>query len=196
MKKLTILVVALIAVSQVHASGISLGYPSYGGNGCPAGSASISLSPDSQTLSILFDEFIAEAGPNGRSLDRKSCNIAIPVHVPQGLSVSIFQTDYRGYVNVPVGGDARLNVEYFFAGQRGPIFSKVFNGNYSSNYLFRNDVVGVSQVWSACGEDVILRTNSNMTVKTNRQYHDAIATVDSVDVNSGLIYHLRWRSCN
>jgi hypothetical protein len=116
---LSLLMISSTALAQPS---LSLGQPSYGGTGCPAGSASVAINPDKTSLSILFDEYLSEAGFNGKQMDRKSCNIAIPVHVPQGFSVSVFKTDYRGFASVPHGGYGNLNVEYFFAGQQGPRF--------------------------------------------------------------------------
>jgi hypothetical protein len=71
----------------VFAAGdISLGKPGYGGTGCPEGTVSATLSPDAKSLSLLFDHYqISVGGATGKSFDRKSCNIAIPVHVPQGM---------------------------------------------------------------------------------------------------------------
>ena len=122
-------IAALLASSLVataaHADDIALGVPGYGGTGCPDGSASVTLSPDQKSLSILFDNYVVEAGGStNKSFDRKSCNIAIPVHVPQGLSVSVIAIDYRGYNNIPTGGKTTFNVEYFFAGMQGPSFSE------------------------------------------------------------------------
>lgn len=57
-------------------------------------------------------------------MERKTCNIAVPVHVPQGYSVSIFQIDYRGFNSLPYGAYSRFNVEYFFAGTQGPGYEK------------------------------------------------------------------------
>ncbi|HZY67241.1 MAG TPA: DUF4360 domain-containing protein, partial [Devosia sp.] len=105
MKKILAIAALLIGSSVAGASyadDIALGEPGYGGTGCPDGSASVTLSPDAKSLSILFDEYYVEAGGStNKSLDRKSCNIAIPVHVPQGLSVSILNIDYRGYNSLP-----------------------------------------------------------------------------------------------
>ena len=179
----------------VHADDISLGQPGYGGTGCPGGSVSATLSPDSKSLSILFDQYQVEAGGDtGKTFDRKSCNIAIPVHVPQGLSISVLAIDYRGYNNVPVGGNTNFNVEYFFAGSRGPVFNKTFTGPIDSDYTIHNELVASATVWSACGVDVNLRTNSGIrvTTKNNKQ---ALATVDSEDVSAAIIYQLQWKKC-
>lgn len=199
MKK--ILAIAVLALTGsfatlAHAQNdIALGIPGYGGTGCPGGSVSATLSPDAKSLSLLFDAYIVEAGGDtGKTFDRKSCNVAIPVHVPQGLAVSILAIDYRGYNNVPAGARSQFNVEYFFAGTRGPTFRRTFNGPKDEDYLIRNELTARSLVWSACGADVNLRTNSSIRVSTtgNKQ---ALATVDSEDVSAAIIYQLQWKQC-
>jgi len=174
---------------------IALGEPGYGGTGCPGGSVSATLSPDAKSLSLLFDSYLVEAGGDtGKSFDRKSCNIAIPVHVPQGLAISILAIDYRGYNNIPSGAKSQFNVEYFFAGARGPTFQRVFNGPKDADYLIQNELTAQSIVWSACGADVNLRTNSSIRVTTtaNKQ---ALATVDSEDVSAAIVFLLQWKQC-
>ena len=176
---------------------VRLGHPGLGGNGCPAGTTSTTLSPDKKVLSIIFDEYMAEAGEGtGKRIDRKSCNMAIPVHVPQGLSVSLFKLDYRGFVSTPPGGQARLSVNYFFAGSRGPRVVREFPGSFDDEYLFTDNLQAAAVVWSKCGQDVNLRINSSMMARSNNSMESALGTVDSVDVESGLKYHLKWRRCN
>jgi hypothetical protein len=191
-----LILIAVFSATSVFADDIRLGVPAYGGNGCPQGTASAVLSPDFKTLSILFDQYSAEAGRStGRNLDRKSCNIAIPVHVPSGLSISLFQVDYRGFNSLPAGGSSRMSVEYFFAGQRGPNYTKDFRGELNQNFLVTNKLLGESLIWSACGAQTNLRVNSNITAQTNARNEQTITTIDSADLKSGLIYHVQWRTC-
>lgn len=186
---------ALLMVSSlVKADDIYLGTPGYGGTGCPRGSATAILSPDAKQLSILFDAYTVEA-KGSKTVDRKSCNIAVPVHVPQGLSVSILQVDYRGYNSLPRGASSELGVEYFFADAKGPSMTKTFYGATDDNYYVSNKLLASALVWSKCGADVNLRINSNMRVKTNGAGQQAIASVDSVDMSAGLVYLLQWRTC-
>lgn len=193
---LTLFAAIALLSTTAHADGLTLGEPSYGGSGCPNGSASTTLSPDQKSLSILFDEYIVEAGgEDGKRMARKSCNIAIPVHVPQGYSVSIFKVDYRGYAFVPYGGQGRFNVEYFFAGRRGPRFRKTFRGEYDDEFMLTNNLRARALVWSQCGADVNLRVNSSMMMRTNRWKEEALASVDSADVKSGIVYHIKWKRC-
>ena len=197
MKKSILLLSAMMLSAPVFAADdISLGTPGYGGTGCPAGTVYVTLSPDAKSLSLLFDQYqVAVGGQTGKSFDRKSCNIAIPVHVPQGLSVSILKIDFRGFNQLPQSATSQFNVEYFFAGTRGPSYQRKFRGPIAEDYLINNELAVQAIVWSGCGADVNLRTNSSMRVQTvsNRE---AMASIDSEDVNAGIIYQLQWRQCN
>ena len=192
MKKILLsLAISVLSLPSL-ADDVRLGYPAYNGTGCPAGSASAALSPDHKSLSILFGNFMVEAKA-GHTLDRKACNLAVPVHVPQGLSVSVITVDYRGFNSLPYGTMAQFNADYFFAGTTGPSYSKTFSGPNTGNYLLRNNLIATAISWSPCGQDVNLRANTSMFVRSNGQ--DAISTVDSADLHAGLIYTLQWRRC-
>jgi hypothetical protein len=199
MPKIFALIALLASAHSLQAAwydDVRLGDPEYGGTGCPAGSAAVAVAADAKSMSILFDEFVTEAGGNtGRRLDRKTCNIAVPVHVPQGYSVSIFQIDYRGFNSLPFGAYSVFNVEYFFAGTQGPSYQKRFDGRLENNYLLSNQVAASAYSWSECGQSVILRANTSMMVRTNGQNQDALSTVDSADLQAGLIFNLQWRRC-
>ncbi len=190
-----------IASTMVRADDIALGEPAYGGTGCPQGTVGTTLSPDNKVLSVIFDAFMAQAGRGaGISIDRKTCNLAVPVHVPQGLSVSVLKVDYRGYTYVPTGAMARFNVEYFLKSPNGPSTgpksSKTFMGPVDREYLISNEIGLVGTVWSPCGQDVNLRINTSMLAKTNAKNQDVLATVDSADIAAGMRYHIQWRKCN
>lgn len=196
MNKAIVLMCTLLLSSLAHANRLELGVPAYGGTGCPAGTASVSLSPDNLSLSILFDQYVVEAGAD-KSFDRKNCNIAIPVRVPQGYSVSVFAIDYRGFIGIPSGGRAQLAVNYFLAGDGAGIRTqKTFTGPLSSDYI-KSDSLGLQAiVWSGCGASTNLRANTTLLVQSNSRRQQAMATVDSADVQAGLVYHLQWRRCN
>jgi hypothetical protein len=194
-----LIVSGLVVVGQLSSAQdrLRLGQPNYGGTGCPAGTASVTLSDDQQSMSILFDNFVTEAGGNtGRVMDRKTCGVAIPVHVPQGYSVSIFQVDYRGYNLVPQGGSAQFTAEYFWAGVRGPVSRRTFYGPFDSNYTVTDKLLATALIWSKCGQQVVLRSNPSMVIRTNARRDTAMGTVDSADISSAVVYHLQWKRCN
>lgn len=193
--KLGLGLLVLCAGINASAADIKLGQPEYGGTGCPGGSASVSVSPDSKSISVLFDQYVVEAG-GAKSFDRKNCNISIPVKVPNGYSVAVFAIDYRGFAGLPSGARATLSVDYFLAGLgRGVRTSKTFTGPAATDYL-KTDSLGMEAiVWSACSANTILRANTTMLVQSNSRREQAMATVDSADVNAGLVYHLQFRPC-
>jgi hypothetical protein len=161
-----------------------------GGSGCPEGSASATVSPDGQEISILFDKFIADATKPTES--RKSCNLAIPIKVPAGFQVSLYTADYRGYIAPETTG--KLRVEYFFAGQKGPVYQKQLTGE--TDYNETQQLLASS--FSACGDSVNMRVNASMVAKGK-----GIATVDTLDlahqtvvsIPKHLIYHLKYQVC-
>lgn len=195
LKKISCLALIASSMNIMAQSSIQLGHPSTGGTGCPGGTASASVSPDGSALSIIFDQFVIEAGPSsGRTIDRKNCNISIPVHVPGGYSISIIGVDYRGFVSLPRGAQAQMTAEYFFAGMVGPRFRQDFRGQMDQDYLFQNQIGVQAAVWSPCGAAVNLRVSAAMMVR-NSTYQDAMATVDSADINAGIIYQIQMRRC-
>lgn len=189
-------VICLLAVSvRAMADDISVGTPTYGGTGCPAGSASASVTDDGKSVSILFDEYLAQAGGDtGRSLDRKTCNLAIPVHVPNGYSVSILKVDYRGFNSLPRGAKSQFRAEYFFAGSVGPKINNTFYGPLNNDYLIQDELIASAIVWSPCGADVNLRVNSSITLQNNTRT-EALTTVDSADINASIVYRIQTRRC-
>ena len=89
----------------------------YGGSGCPAGSVDSSLSTDLTTLTIIYDQFQAQAGPNIQPKDyRKNCQLNVKLQFPQGWQFSVFKADYRGYANLPKGDTGSVNANYYFSG--------------------------------------------------------------------------------
>ncbi len=178
--------IATAPISPAFASSkVEIVGANYGGSGCPAQSASVSVSPDGQELSILFDKFSALG--NDPSQSRKSCNLSIPIKVPQGFQISLYDADYRGYVAPDTKGT--LRAEYFFAGNRGPVFQRTFKGE--ENYTVRDSLVTVADVWSACGDSTNMRVNASMAARGK-----GAATVDSFDLaHRGLVYHIKYRTC-
>jgi Domain of unknown function (DUF4360) len=178
---------ASIATSMTPASAaqVEIMNATYGGSGCPSNSASVSVSPDGQELTILFDKFTVLG--NDPMQSRKNCSLSIPIRVPQGFQISLYDADYRGYV--APNTSASLRSEYFFAGSRGPTFIRNINGE--TNYNVRDSLATVANVWSACGDSVNMRVNASLSARGA-----GMATLDSFDLaHRGLVYHVQYRTC-
>ena len=193
--RLILLIGLVLVASPVAAAGISLGKANYGGPGCPQGTAAVVLASDGSSLSLLFDQYeVSAGGSTGKGFDRKSCNLAIPVHVPSGRSVAVVGIDYRGFNQLSAGSTSVFSVEYFLASAPGPKFTRNFKGPTAKDFLVSNKLTTKSTVWSGCGADVIFRTNSSIRVKSDNG-KQALATVDTQDIRAAIVYRLQWRSC-
>ncbi|MEO7223168.1 MAG: DUF4360 domain-containing protein, partial [Devosia sp.] len=72
--------------------------------------------------------------------------------------------------------------------------NKTFNGPLDKDYLITNKLQATALVYSACGADVNLRTNSSIRVQTT-QNKEAFASVDSEDVGASVEFLLQWKQC-
>ena len=180
--------IALLA-SPVQAASVSLGKIGAGGTGCPSGTVTGKISPSS--LELRFRSFKASAG-GARSFDRKACGLAIPVHVPAGLSIAIVGVKYRGRNSLPAGATSTLSTEIFYAGGTGPVIKRTFKGPASGT--FTSTVTASSTAWSACGADLNLRINSSIKVETTAG-RSASMSVLSQDVASALVYLIKVKRC-
>jgi hypothetical protein len=157
-----------------------------GGSGCPEGTASAVLSEDKRTLSIIFDEYMAEDN------QYKSCNIAVGLHVPPGVTLALLDIDYRGYASIPdlKGRKGRFRSEYFFAGDTGPVRTVNFPRGYDANFMISHDLFGA--VWAPCGAEVIARANTSIRTWGKGSF----IIVDTADVTTnGVTFYLDWDYC-
>lgn len=177
--------------NQVHIAALR-----YGGTGCPQGTVADLLSPDAKAFTLLFDAYVAEAGP-GLSLTqgRRNCQIVVDLRFPQGWSYTIFQVDYRGYARLDSGTSGVQRTNYYFQGQAmGPALQSTFYGLMDKDYQIR-DTLGVSAlVWSPCGVTRALNLNTQIRVSA-RGSRRALMTVDSIDGALEHLYGIRWQRC-
>ena len=170
--------------------GVEVGEPSFGGSGCPGGKVSMILSPEDGSSSISFEAYAVTAGGSGgKALDRQTCNLAVPVHVPTGVQISLLGAHFDGSTDLPKGAKAIVHLETFFAGAKGPTSDKTIEGPASAPFAvpLLPDIENVQ--WSSCGADVILRINSSIRVTATG---DAAATAS---ITSASLNQLTARAC-
>jgi len=174
---------------------LELGTPVIGGNGCPKNSSSIKLNNNKDEIHIRFSDFYVVADEQ-RSIDRKSCNMAIPLHIPEGYSVAVVEANYHGFLSIPENSSLDLNTEYFFVGEESAKQSRQVIGEAFGDFQLTDAVLMENEVWSKCGEDTIMRINTSMLLKNRNKNELAIAVIDSADINSGIIYQIKTRKCH
>jgi hypothetical protein len=181
---------AAVAVSVVSGQAAAQVYfkgpVDFAGTGCGAGSYTLT-GVGTDTLSIMFSAYDAADPPeHSRSqLTRAACNVAIPVHVPEGCQISVITADWRGYSQ----GTTELVREYFFAGEQN--MKKAYRPALPYEDYTTTDRLQYKTV-RAAEDDVIFRINSSVHTLAAESY----IIVDTVDLKNTLVLHLNQESCS
>lgn len=186
--------------------GIKLKTPVTGGSGCESGTVGAALTEDKKTLSIVFDNYVAEAGvSSGVKRDVKTCSVSVPVEVPAGMQFMVVKLDYRGFNSIPKNARTRYVTMYSLINENGKQMGKRirrrfdFFGPLESDYVLSSDISN-QMVWSKCGKTVNFRIDTRAVAATNKKGEDTMATIDSIDAattspSSNVAYHLLWQEC-
>lgn len=185
------------AVSQV-----TVGNPSYGGNGCPQGTMRVAFAPDNLSFSLLFDQFVAEVSdPTLAAKDIMACEALIPIQIPNGQQMRITRVDLRGFAALPERAKGMLHSVFNFRGRGGDgnrlNLRYNFEGPLMDNYELSSDALapGDSET-SPCGGNFQLRIANQLRVRTPKKGERASITLDSIDGAAEAIYFVSWHSCN
>ena len=177
--------------SQISITGLT-----YGGTGCPQGTVSAAFNEDSTTVTMIFDQFVAQTGEGLTPADaRKACQINVDLRYPQGWSYSIFKVDYRGYVSIPSAFTALQKATYYFSGDSSQYVSTTqYRGPKATDYTNTDIIPREKYVWSRCG--AVERGNIKTSVELRGDLtKPALMTVDSIDGTVKQIYGIQWRRC-
>jgi len=169
----------------------------YGGTGCPAGTAAVLVAEDKKSFAVIFDQYLVSVEP-GKPRDRKNCQLGFELLFPQGYSYSLGTVNYRGsaFLDKNVRGDLVAN--YFFAGTPTQATkSTAFLGPYSNNnYVIADQFDLQAVVWSPCGQNVPLSMSSSIRLdgSGNKKGRGELTT-DSIDGKFTQIYGIQWAKC-
>ena len=182
---------------------ISVGQPTYAGNGCPSGTMNVVFAPDFLSFSILFDSFVAEVTQTGQKRDVMSCNALIPISVPDGMQMEIVRVDYRGFAGLPQGANAVLSSVFNFRGggrdRDRMTLRHRFTGPTMQDYEISTSVLNANgelvedSERSPCGGSFALRIGNQLKVASREP--GASVTLDSIDGSSNAVYYVNWRTC-
>lgn len=129
----------------------------YGGTGCPAGTISTLSNSKSNTVQLLPQQMIAEAGTNGKRMDRKACSISIPVQAPKGYRVALLSHSVSA-IEVQ-SGSLNYQQEVFLVGTKNKVLKKSFDKPTKVVLNTERESLRQPILWSGCGESTILRAN-------------------------------------
>lgn len=163
-----------------------LGIPISKGNGCPDGTVSVTLSPDHQALSLIFDQYSAQAGQLVESKRvTTSCLVKIPIQLPRGYFLVVSRVDYRGFHSLPSGAKSLFAshesywVDHRFISDSG-LRIRTFYGPLDQDFLVSTQLK--KPIRSRCGGKIEIHLQSWLTVKTNSSFDQTLSSMDSIDV--------------
>lgn len=183
---------------------VKLGRTRNAGDGCPAGTVSAVISPDATELTLLFDNFVVQAGNSvGVQRAAKRCTVTVPIEAPEGYRVSVTRFDYRGVNLLPEMAMTSLQTSYTYVdaetGRRyGHRFSRrmMFRGPLDEEYTINAELYSGKVLWSRCGKKFDLEILTGITTRTNHRGEDAMTSLDSIDMASETVqYYLNWEKC-
>ncbi len=171
----------------------------YSGTGCPSQTVQGMVSADGTVFTLTYEQFIAMQGPNwDRLARRKSCNLTVDLHAPQGYSYSIFNLNTLGYVDLDDGTSAQQKVSIRFAGDaisKGAAFTRDYYGPADEDFFTTDSVVTESLVWSRCGGGIPMNITTTITA-TASGAAEALIGVDQQDGKLTHQFGIQWKYCD
>ncbi len=188
-----VLLVGTDAVAENQSTGVIVT------SSCEGGTYSAVISPDGSTLSILFDNFSAATAPGSAGgIERRSCNIQVPLQLPQGYSLGIYKVDYRGFAHLSSKQNSALSVDYALGPHSNSRkFQRKIQGAYDEEFVFTENIGAGLMKRIGCGDAAVLNVAAMLELQTSRQPGEAMVALDSMDgaPKGGLIFHLDLKLC-
>ncbi|WP_246006907.1 DUF4360 domain-containing protein [Actinomadura pelletieri] len=179
--------------------GVTIDIATVNGSGCPLGTAAVALSEGAEAFTITYSKYLAQTGGSSSPIDeRKNCQINLKVHVPQGFTYAVSQTDYRGFANLQAGAVGTQRASYYFQGDsRTRNFSRNVTGPTKATWQFTDEVDLEALVWSPCGEQRNFNVNTQLLVDVGESDPSKVSyiSMDSVDGSINTTYHYSWKRC-
>lgn len=106
-----LLLLTLIASSQVFAAPIRYVGHVNGGPGCPQGSVQVVMTPDGSSFTVIYDRLNLHLMP-GQGTAATECEVDISLNKPPLLGMKVMSADFRGFVGLSpnVWAEQRVSV--------------------------------------------------------------------------------------
>src|SRR5439155_3826841 len=170
------------------------------GSGCPAGTAAVAVSQDNEAFTVTYSDYLAQVGVGSKPTDfRKNCQLNLLVHVPQGFTYAIAQTDHRGFAHLARGATGLQRANYYFQGQSATAFvNHPFSGAMDDDWQTTDKTDVAALVYHPCGELRNLNINTELRVSvgtSDPRTTTSFLTMDSTDGAIKTLYHFSWKRC-
>lgn len=164
------------------------------GTGCPPGSAAAHISPDNAAVGLEYGEYTAQVGIGSKPADsRKSCQLALAIHAPQGFTYAVAEATHQGYAHLEPGATGVVRTSYYFQGQPPSApGSHSFSGPLDDSWQVIDAPDVTSLVYAPCGELRNLNVISDVRVIAGTSDP---ATTSFMTMATSSVYRLTWKQC-
>ena len=136
---------------------------SSGGKGCPKAL----IKATALNLNVNFKDFKVSAS---KRLQRKSCQLVLSINVPKGHQVSLGDFTLSGEKKIYSASSLDFRMEAFFAGGKGAKLRKKWARKSDDAIALK--YVKQDKSWSSCGQDVNVRFNLSLMVRSKKSSSD------------------------
>ncbi|WP_316784629.1 DUF4360 domain-containing protein [Streptomyces sasae] len=168
------------------------------GTGCPPGTASVAVSPDSTAFTVTYSNYLAQVGPGSPpSASRKNCQLNLRVHVPGGLTYAIVSADYSGFASLAPGASGTQRASYHFQGNATVTRTHHFTGGFTNDWQTTDTVPAAALVFAPCGQERNLDINTELQVDpgTSSPSATSFMEMDSTNGTIKTVYHVALKQC-
>jgi hypothetical protein len=172
----TTLLVSTFASAQV----VQFGDMISGGTGCPAtADKKPYLQISNQHGTIYFNDYSLKT--SAQLVDRKSCNIRLPISIVAGYQVGVKVIDLVGYVAQPKKMSSSVSAIVSLVGAEAQDLTKTWTTKINNNFHLQNDLAS-GYTWSSCfGKDTMLTMNSNIITQRTKVSQKSSISLDEIN---------------
>lgn len=169
--------------------------------GCPAGTAMVEVSPDNTSFRLWFSALQVQIGPHTSPAEaRRTCQVALGIHVPAGHTYAIDRIQYGGYTSLAPGAVFTQRARQYRSGQviDQPFRSHSWTGPMVDEWQAVDTFTADELYFPACGTNP--NFNAVLGLRLDAGTSDpatetSFAALDSVDGPYGAVYRLQTRPC-
>lgn len=168
------------------------------GSGCPAGTWDTQISADGLRVVATFTAFSAAVDAN-RTLDNKTCMLAIEVSDTETYSYAVGSITITGTANVAAGATAQLGLQAYVQGNPADgssgtsILDAPFEGSFTDTTVFGDPTAA----WTPCGPARDLNVSSRVSLRNESATSGSSVDLSANDpeTEAGITVQLMKREC-
>jgi hypothetical protein len=169
------------------------------GQGCPNGTVGQFVSEDLSTVTMMFDNFIAQVGPGTPAIKaRLDCRLQIQLGGLAGQQWAVVENEYRGFINLDNGVNAERTAIYSFLGEDDPPAKSRthFQGPINKDFTATDQIEVGTETFSPCDREETLVVDTQLFIDTSKNPKGkGQMTTDSADHKVQHKLNLAWQDC-